>query len=238
MSCCGIACRPPTTPDVVVDRRIVHCRAQLSCRAGLARPRCVCGAPRRLVVQALGGGRFRRTSKPTRRGRKPPLADASMLRFRSAAATDVGRVRQINQDAFVERPEVGLWAVADGLGGHSDGEYASRMVCDAFADFAPSPSLDDMVDAARERMHEVNDHLFRTSTRSLLADRSCQHRRGPADARRAMRRPLGGRQPRLSLANGPARTADARSQSGRIERSARGRRRRTPSRVPWASIRA
>jgi type VI secretion system protein ImpM len=100
------------------------------------------------------------------------VPEPSLLRFRSAAATDVGRVRDINEDAFVEVPEAGVWVVADGLGGHSDGEYASRMVCDAFADFGPAPSLEEMVDAARERMDEVNDHLLRTSSNSLLGDRS------------------------------------------------------------------
>ena len=97
-----------------------------------------------------------------------PVAPASLLRFRSAAASDVGLVRKVNEDAFVELSEVGLWAVADGLGGHADGEYASRMVCDAFADFAPAASLDDAIEAVRQRMHEVNDHLFRAST-----DRFC-----------------------------------------------------------------
>jgi len=101
-----------------------------------------------------------------------PVAPSSLLRFRSAAATDVGLVRKVNEDAFVELSEVGLWAVADGLGGHTDGDYASRMVCDAFADFAPAASLDASIEAVRRRMHEVNDHLFRASTRSLLSDRS------------------------------------------------------------------
>lgn len=101
-----------------------------------------------------------------------PLDDQSTrLCFRSAAASDVGRVRQINQDAFVERPELGVWAVADGLGGHSDGEVASRMVCDALADFAPVSSFDDTIDGVRMRMSQVNEHLLRTATRSLLADR-------------------------------------------------------------------
>lgn len=100
------------------------------------------------------------------------IADAIPLRVRSAAASDIGRARAMNQDAFVEQPELGLWAVADGLGGHSDGEIASRMVCDALADLAPHPGFDDMVDAACERLHEVNDHLIRTAAHSLLAHRS------------------------------------------------------------------
>ena len=100
------------------------------------------------------------------------LLTTAPLRFRSAAATDVGRVRDINQDAFVERPEVGLWAVADGLGGHRDGEIASRMVCDALADFDPVTSFEATVDAARERIYQVNGHLLRSAMRPHLAERS------------------------------------------------------------------
>jgi type VI secretion system protein ImpM len=87
--------------------------------------------------------------------------------YHSAALTDVGLVRQINEDALVERPEVGIWAVADGLGGHSDGEVASRMVCDALADFTPQSDFDATVDAACARLQQVNQHLFRSASDPL-----------------------------------------------------------------------
>jgi type VI secretion system protein ImpM len=48
----------------------------------------------------------------------------------SAAISDVGRVRDENQDAFVERADDGLWLVADGMGGHKGGKMASQLVAD------------------------------------------------------------------------------------------------------------
>jgi serine/threonine protein phosphatase PrpC len=39
--------------------------------------------------------------------------------------------------------------VADGLGGHRNGEVASRMVCDALADFVPDAGFDQMIEAPR-----------------------------------------------------------------------------------------
>jgi type VI secretion system protein ImpM len=88
--------------------------------------------------------------------------DPTPPRYRSAAATDVGRVRPVNQDSFLERPDAGLC----GLGGHSEGEVASRMVCDALADFTPDASFEAMIQQADARVHEVNDHLVRAATRA------------------------------------------------------------------------
>jgi type VI secretion system protein ImpM len=90
--------------------------------------------------------------------------DTEPMFFRSAAATDVGRARGNNEDGFLERPEVGLWAVADGMGGHSHGEVASRMVCDALADFQPDGTFETAIAAASDRLKQVNDHLVRAAT--------------------------------------------------------------------------
>jgi serine/threonine protein phosphatase Stp1 len=53
------------------------------------------------------------------------------MTFRSVSRTHTGLVRSHNEDALVERSDVGLWAVSDGMGGHAAGDVASGLVVTA-----------------------------------------------------------------------------------------------------------
>jgi serine/threonine-protein phosphatase Stp1 len=53
--------------------------------------------------------------------------------FEQAARTHVGCRRKLNEDALLASAERGLWAVADGMGGHEAGEVASAMVIEALS---------------------------------------------------------------------------------------------------------
>ena len=51
------------------------------------------------------------------------------MRLESWAATDQGRTRKNNEDHYYLAPELGLMAVADGMGGFDRGEVASELAC-------------------------------------------------------------------------------------------------------------
>lgn len=71
-----------------------------------------------------------------------------MTALRSGSATDVGRVRSVNQDRVLDAYP--LFAVADGMGGHAGGEVASRMAIEAFSEaFDGDPTATGLTAAAR-----------------------------------------------------------------------------------------
>ncbi|RBC04946.1 serine/threonine-protein phosphatase, partial [Xanthomonas oryzae pv. oryzae] len=77
----------------------------------------------------------------------------------SAGRTEQGNVRRRNEDAILLRDDLGLWAVADGLGGHSAGDLASRMVVDALGALRRDGDLARFVDAIDAQLSQVNRQL-------------------------------------------------------------------------------
>jgi len=78
--------------------------------------------------------------------------------LRSGSATDVGRVRTVNQDLPLERPN--LYAVADGMGGHVGGEVAARVAVETLErSFEHAPTLDGL----RAAFNEANNAVWHES---------------------------------------------------------------------------
>lgn len=90
----------------------------------------------------------------------PARPRSAMPHLTSAGATDQGRVRKINQDAFLDRPDLGLWVVADGMGGHSDGAHASRAIVEALAALPRQRLLGRATHAIAAALRAVNRRLL------------------------------------------------------------------------------
>ena len=149
-----------------------------------------------------------------------PFLRAVPVRFDSAGSTHPGRVRTENQDAYTSRPDIGLWAVADGMGGHSSGQLASKATADALAGIEPCAAFPEFVRSVRDTLGEVNRYLVSLSRRAASPDGHRYDGGRAAGAGRPRGLPLGGRQPPVPLARWRARTADGGSQrSDRIRAS-------------------
>jgi protein phosphatase len=88
------------------------------------------------------------------------------LAWRSVHQSDPGKVRQLNEDALLDRADLGLWMVADGMGGHSAGDLASQMIIEAMETLQPQgESLGYLASEIEHRLQQVNQRLQQESQR-------------------------------------------------------------------------
>ncbi len=79
--------------------------------------------------------------------------------WQSAQEIHRGKRRKNNEDAVLSRPEAGLWAVADGMGGHDAGDVASLAIAKGLSELTLNGSLADGVDLIEDKLCEVNEGL-------------------------------------------------------------------------------
>jgi len=83
------------------------------------------------------------------------------VRWTASAASHPGTVRTRNEDAFINRSDIGLWAVADGAGGHEAGDIASAAVVAALAAIPTGLSAGEVLAQVRLRLGEAHADLQR-----------------------------------------------------------------------------
>ncbi|HTB42206.1 MAG TPA: protein phosphatase 2C domain-containing protein [Acetobacteraceae bacterium] len=83
----------------------------------------------------------------------------SAVHLRSWATSHPGMKRKHNEDAYVDRPDLGLWAVADGAGGHHAGEVASGMIRESLEAIPPGLSASELLSEVRTRIELTHEAL-------------------------------------------------------------------------------
>jgi serine/threonine-protein phosphatase Stp1 len=84
----------------------------------------------------------------------------------SSSATHPGAVRTRNEDSLVDRPELGLWAVADGAGGHGSGDVASQAIAAALQGIPSRLSAPELLATVRATLADVHADLQRRASQA------------------------------------------------------------------------
>ena len=81
------------------------------------------------------------------------------FRFDAGSATHPGKIRDRNEDAFLVRTDAGLWAVADGMGGHEAGDVASQLVVASLNTIGIPASAIELLEEAEQRVFDANRQI-------------------------------------------------------------------------------
>lgn len=91
-----------------------------------------------------------------------------IFRYHTAQATDVGRVRERNEDNLLSDPDNGVWVVADGMGGHDAGDVASATIVEVMGTIGRPASADDLLGRVQHRLGQAHERLKTYARRNHL----------------------------------------------------------------------
>jgi serine/threonine-protein phosphatase Stp1 len=83
----------------------------------------------------------------------------SAVHLRSWSMSHPGMKRKHNEDAYVDRPDLGVWAVADGAGGHHAGEVAAGMIRESLEAIPAGLSASELLAEVRTRIEATHEAL-------------------------------------------------------------------------------
>ena len=90
---------------------------------------------------------------------------STTLPLRCAALSHIGKVREENEDTFLMDPELGLFLVSDGMGGHRGGELASKIVVE---------DLPVMIEVRLDKLKVGSPKTIRSLFRKVIGEQSRQ----------------------------------------------------------------
>ena len=90
------------------------------------------------------------------------------LSWHSYGITNVGKIREYNEDSLLQRSEAGMWAVADGMGGHHAGDVASQMIVNTLDKVHEGQPLHRFIDDIENRLILVNEKLIKKADESYV----------------------------------------------------------------------
>lgn len=83
--------------------------------------------------------------------------------FESYGVSHKGCVRHHNEDSYLVEPQIGLWVVADGMGGHEAGEVASASIVEHLATIGIASSAPDLRARFEDRLSRAHDEIRQIS---------------------------------------------------------------------------
>jgi len=78
------------------------------------------------------------------------------IQFETGAVTDTGCVRQQNEDNYLTKQDSGVWLVADGMGGHEAGDFASGRIVEVVGSIGLPTSAPDLQARFHDRVTQAH----------------------------------------------------------------------------------